>query len=306
MKTNHHSSALLITIPTYAHHISVTERFVTNNGTTLHYSKYGHGPYLVLQHGFPDRETTWDTFQVPYFAQHYTVLTPTLRGYPPSSIPPAASDYTNELFVSDLLTILNNENVDKAYILGHDIGGVVAQFFALMHPDRTAALIAVNTPILPTFLPLIEFDAGQQNLSRYTIPYFAYEPGQPKNVSTLVQHIRNHTYQAEIARYLEQSPIDGMLHFYSENYPAPPYGKNLSREGLVQKVPSMILWGTEDPYFSPKTIDGIEDWFDEGVRLVTVPGAGHWVFRDEPTRSNREIESFLKYMERIQNSEKLS
>jgi len=57
------------------------------------------------------------------------------------------------------------------------------------------------------------------------------------------------------------------------------------------------LWGTEDEYFSPKTIDGVEGWFEEGVRLVTVPGAGHWVFRDEPGRSNREIESFLRYLE---------
>ncbi|KAF2010262.1 putative hydrolase [Aaosphaeria arxii CBS 175.79] len=275
------------------------EIFINNNGVTLHYRKYGCGPYLVLQHGFPDRETTFADFQVPAFAQSYTVLTPTLRGYPPSSVPPEAADYGPDYLVSDLAAILDHENTTTATVIGHDFGGAVVQYFSLYHPERVEAMVMMNTPPFATFVPLINFDKEAQEYARYTIPYYTYKPGQPKNISTLVENIRNTTYRAEIAAYLEASPIDGMLHYYSANYPGPPYEQNTSVSGYVQKVPSMLLWGVEDVYFSPKMLDGLEGFYNKGIRLVTVPGAGHWVFRDDWQRSNEEIWSFLKTVLRL-------
>jgi pimeloyl-ACP methyl ester carboxylesterase len=183
--------------------------------------------------------------------------------------------------------------------VGHDIGGAVVQYFALNHSSRVEALIMMNTPVIPVFLPLIEFDKEEQEYANYTIPYYAYEPGQPKNISTLVEHIRNSTYRDEIADYLEDSPIDGMLYFYDLNYPAPPYGRNISTVGLAQTVPSLLIWGDEDPYFSPKLLDGLQKWFKDGIRLVTVPGAGHWVHRDAWRRVNEEIRSFLAIAKEI-------
>lgn len=107
----------------------------------------------------------------------------------------------------------------------------------------------------------------------------------------------NETYRAEIANYVHKSPLYGMLDFYNENFPAPPYGQNLSTEGLAQTVPSSIIWGELDPYFSPAMLNGLEAWFDYGIRLVTIPGAGHWSFRDKPVRFNAELKSFLDFLE---------
>ncbi|KAF2123235.1 putative hydrolase [Lophiotrema nucula] len=282
--------------------------FINNNGVTIHYRKYGSGPYLIFQHGFPDRETTWNDFQVPLFSKHYTVITPTLRGFPPSAIPPNVADYTFANYTSDLLAILDHENAPSATLIGHDFGGGIVQSFSHTYPDKVAALIVVNAPILPTFISLIEYDKEEQEYAKYTIPYYTYEPGQPKNISKLVEWIRNDTYRAEIAAYLDSSPIYGMLDFYKNNYPGPPYGQNLTaalnitKESWTQKVPSMLLWGEEDPYFSPKLIDGLEGWFEFGLRLVTVPRAGHWVFRDQWQRANEEIWSFLRIAGGIEGS----
>ncbi|EHK19252.1 uncharacterized protein TRIVIDRAFT_69249 [Trichoderma virens Gv29-8] len=217
------------------------ESFVDNDGVRIHYRSYGSGPLLVLQQGSPDRETTWNTFQIQEFAKKYTVVTPTLRGYPPSDVPPEKEDYAAAAHVSDMLK----------------------------------GLVMVNTPIIPVFLPLIEFDSYQHLLSEYTIPYYAYHPGQPKNVSTIVQHILNETYRDQIAEYVNKSLRYGMLDFYNENFPAPPYGQNLSTEGLTQTVPSAIIWEELDPYFSPAMQNGLEAWFDYDIRLVVIPGAGH-------------------------------
>ncbi|PON20256.1 hypothetical protein TGAM01_v210898 [Trichoderma gamsii] len=278
-------------------HIHGRESFVDNDGVRIHYRSYGSGPLLILQHGFPDRETTWNTFQVQEFAKKYTVVTPTLRGYPPSDVPPEKKDYAAAAYVSDMLAVIRATGKGPAVIVGHDVGGGIVQNFALAHSDMLKGLVMANTPIIPVFFSLIEFDSHQQQLSEYTIPYFAYQPGQPKNVSIIVQHILNETYRDEIADYLQKSPLYGMLDFYSENFPAPPYGQNLSTEGLTQTVPSAIIWGERDPYFSLAMLNGLEAWFDYGIRLITIPGAGHWSFRDEPARFNAELKSFLDILE---------
>ncbi|KAI9686898.1 MAG: hypothetical protein M1822_002651 [Bathelium mastoideum] len=275
-------------------------RFVDNDGAKIHYLIYGSGepPFLIFTHGFPDNSATWFN-QLPYFlARNYTIITPTLRGFPPSSVPPLKSDYDAAHFTSDMLAIFQDAQVCKpAYLVGHDIGGGVVQQFAYAHHDLISTIVMVNTPILPTFLPLIEFDAEQQSLSSYTWKYYRYEPGQPKNATSIARDIRNATYRNSIVDYLNASPIQGMLNFYSEQFPGPPYFDlstfNYSLARYAYKQPSQIIYGIEDPFFSIRGLDGLSKWFPHGLRLVTLPGAGHWSFQDAPNKFNHELESFL-------------
>ncbi|KAK4071771.1 uncharacterized protein Triagg1_6009 [Trichoderma aggressivum f. europaeum] len=221
---------------------------------------HGHESFVDNDgHGFPDRETTWNTFQIQEFAKKYTLVTPTLRGHPPSHVPLEKEDYAAAAYVSDMLAVIKAVGKGSAVIVGHDVGGLVVQKFASAHSDMLKGLVMAI-----------------------------------RNVSAIVQHILNETYRDRIADYLHKSPLYGMLDFYNENFPAPPYRQNLSTEGLTQ---SAIIWGELDPYFSPAMLNGLEAWFDYGIRLVVTPGAGHWSFRDKPTRLNAELKSFLDFLE---------
>ncbi|KAF2226137.1 Alpha/Beta hydrolase protein [Elsinoe ampelina] len=139
-----------------------------------------------------------------------------------------------------MAAILDHEKISKANIIGHDVGGATSQAFALAFPRRVSSLILMNTPIFGTFVS--------------------------QRMSPLVQWIRNDTYRQSITGYLEASSIKGMLLNYNQNYPGPPYGRNISTEGFVLQVPTLFLWGTEDPYFSPKLTDNLQPWFAKGVR----------------------------------------
>lgn len=125
--------------------------------------------------------------------------------------------------------------------MGHNIKGGIMQNFALAHSNILKGLVIANTPIIPVFFSLIKFNSHQQQLSKYTIPYFTYQPSQPKNISIIVQHILNKTYRNKITDYLQKSPLYRILNFYSENFPAPPYKQNLSTKGLTQTIPSAII-----------------------------------------------------------------
>jgi pimeloyl-ACP methyl ester carboxylesterase len=72
-------------IDEYSHYFS-------NGNVKIHYHLYGQGPALVLVHGHPDNEMTF-SMQIEEFSKDYTLILPTLRGYPPSDVPldPAVS-----------------------------------------------------------------------------------------------------------------------------------------------------------------------------------------------------------------------
>lgn len=57
---------------------------------------------------------------------------------------------------------------------------------------------------------------------------------------------------------------------------------------------ALIIWGLDEEYFSIKILDNLTEWFSNSLRLVNVPRAGHWVFRDKPEIVNRKIRSWLE------------
>jgi pimeloyl-ACP methyl ester carboxylesterase len=108
----------------------------------------------------------------------------------------------------------------------------------------------------------------------------------------VTRNIRDPDWRATIRHYLEESPIEGMMAYYKANYPAPPYSPQ-TPAGYIFAVPSLIIWGTEEEHFAPGVLDGLARYYPASLRLVTVPGSGHWVHRDAASRVNAEIRSWL-------------
>lgn len=278
------------------------EGFVQNGQVKIHYQAAGQGPLLVLLHGFPDNSNTFSK-QVAYFAKSHTVVCPTLRGYPPSDMPEVAEEsYALSAVIGDIIVVLDHFRAKKAIIGGHDFGGAVVQLLALLHPERVEGLIIINSPIIPRMYQLINHDKDQQAMSAYTIAFIQHQEGDDKNVDFVVRTIRDEAHRDEIRQYLNKSPIEGMLAYYKFNYPGPPYGQVIDTSSMLYQVPTVIIWGLEDEYFSAKMLDAIPNYFQETVRLVTLPGVGHWSFREQADRVNQEISSWLTFLSARQES----
>lgn len=270
------------------------ESFFDNGDVRIHYRRYGAGEPIILAHGFPDTGLTFH-HQIVELAKDHSVIVPTLRGYPPSSVPGDSARYTIPELVGDFVALLAHLNLDRAHVAGHDWGGVVLQGLALFHPEKVKSLIILNSPVLRPFLNLVESDPEQQRLAEYTVAYQAYEEGDNKNIEYIVRNIRDDRWRAQIAEYLEGSPLHGMLSYYKMGFPRPPYGAPPPEDPspFVYRVPTLIVWGLDDEYFSRKHLNDLWDWFDGSYRFVSVPGAGHWVHQDAPQAVNREIRSWL-------------
>jgi pimeloyl-ACP methyl ester carboxylesterase len=113
------------------------------NGVELYYEETGRGTPLIWSHEFGGDYRTWEP-QVRYFARRYRVVTYNHRGYPPSSVPKAAPDYSQDLLVKDLHQLLKHLRLDSVHLAGCSMGANMARDFALAHPEMTLSLVMVG------------------------------------------------------------------------------------------------------------------------------------------------------------------
>lgn len=111
-----------------------------DDGLRLHVRSAGHGPPLVLLHGFTGSTETWAPFEAAFGAR-VTTIAVDLPGHGRSSAPADPARYALPRFASDLARVLDALAVTRAAVLGYSLGGRAALHFALRHPDRVAALI---------------------------------------------------------------------------------------------------------------------------------------------------------------------
>jgi pimeloyl-ACP methyl ester carboxylesterase len=122
---------------------------VTTNGVELHVDEAGEGFPVVLCHGFPELAYSW-RHQLPALAAAgYHAIAPDQRGYGRSSRPDAISDYDIVHLTDDIVGVLDAVGAEKAVVVGHDWGSMVATGMAHLHPDRVAGLVNMSVPYLP-------------------------------------------------------------------------------------------------------------------------------------------------------------
>lgn len=275
--------------------------FIRNGDVEIFYATYGGGPLMVLLHGFPDHEGSFAA-QVEELSRDHLVVTPRLRGFPPSSVPAGIESYALPTVAEDVAALIEHFGQGPAVVVGHDWGGALAQAVALRFPHLVKGLVLLNAPVLSTFDAVVNSDPEQQAMSAYTLPYLRFRPGDDKNVEFVTRNIRNPDWRLAISRYLDNNPMEGMMAYYKANYAAPPY-RPQQPAGYVFGVPTLIVWGIEEEYFAPSALDGLTRSFSAPLRLATVPGAGHWVHQDAPCRVNREIRSWLALLPALQSAE---
>ncbi|MCA9201227.1 MAG: alpha/beta hydrolase, partial [Planctomycetales bacterium] len=118
------------------------------NGVRLAYAITGEAslPPLLLIHGLTDTSRTWSLFAD--FLPGYRLIMPDLRGHGASSAP--QNGYSPACFAEDISMLLDQIGVDHCPVVGHSLGGMVAQVFAATCPERVDRLILIGTAADPS------------------------------------------------------------------------------------------------------------------------------------------------------------
>ena len=113
------------------------------NDVEIYYEEHGQGrPMVFLSETACDGEV-WKINQVGEFSKDHRVIIHDYRGTGQSSKP--STDYTTRMFAQDVVALMDHLGAEDAIIVGHSMGGRVAQFLALDYPKKVHRLILAST-----------------------------------------------------------------------------------------------------------------------------------------------------------------
>jgi pimeloyl-ACP methyl ester carboxylesterase len=283
------------TTPTWQHH------FLDTNGIRLHYVTQGTGPLLLLLHGFPEFWYSW-RHQIPVFANFFTVVAPDLRGYNDSDKPPAVDDYAMPALVQDIAGMITGLGYDSCILVGHDWGGAIAWHVAYNHPELVEKLIILNCPHPQRFVDGLSYP-GQWFRSAYMaffqlpwLPEFVLQANDYQFIAQAFHNLAAHPnaisatdIQAYKTAAAKPGALSATLNYYRNLFSA----SLLQREWPILEVPTLMIWGEDDPAFESALAEDTEEYVRD-FHLRYIPQCGHWVAQEYPDLVNQYVAEFLQ------------
>lgn len=286
-----------------------TSRFVQTNGVRLHVVEKGpaDGPLVILLHGFPEFWYGWRA-QIDGLAEAgFRVWAPDQRGYNLSDKPVGIQAYTIDRLVADVVGLIDAAGQDKATVIGHDWGAVVAWWLGATSPHRLHRLVCLNVPHYAVMFRFLRRSPSQMLHSWYAgffqipwLPEWLTERGNWWLMTRAMQRTsRPGTFSdADLALYRQAWAQTGptghiafrtMINWYrafAQHRPPLPAHEQIN-------VPTLLIWGAQDAFLIRDMAQPSIDLCVNG-RLVFIETATHWVQHEEPNLVNRLLIEFIQ------------
>ena len=263
------------------------------NGVSLYYEETGQGFPLVFAHELAGSYESWRA-QVSYFSRRYRVITYNARGYPPSDVPPNVDDYSQEQVVADLYQLLQYLGIEQAHVAGLSMGGNMALWFGLTHPEVAKSIIVAGAGTGST---------DPETFNKQSIGYA--ETLESGGTAAMGGYLRGPTR----IRFLQKDPR-GWQEFADLFADHSAQGKALTLRGYqarrrsimtldeelrAMQVPTLIILGDEDDPCLEPAIYMKRRIPRSGI--VVLPQTGHACNIEEPDLFNRALADFLTAVE---------
>lgn len=255
------------------------------NGIEINYREIGEGFPLLLIHGFTGNLRNW-ALQVPVLARSFHMVSFDQRGHGHSEKPTRPEDYSLELMAEDAHGLLQHLTIDRCYLIGHSMGGMVAQHLVLSHPETVRALVLVDTAAEVTSAMHTQDRARLVEIARDQGMEAAFE--EQLRISPMAEQIVGQPRLLGLWR--EQFLLTSREAYI---YCARAVAK---RRSLLDKlhaieVPTLIICGENDDAFveaSRRIHERIP-----ASELVIIRGAGHTPQIERAPEFNRVLSEFL-------------
>jgi pimeloyl-ACP methyl ester carboxylesterase len=274
---------------------AIASRTAEINGATLHYITAGSGTPLILLHGYAETSRMWKPI-IPLLARRFTVIAPDLPGIGDSDIPADGLDMKSAAIrIHDLARSLG---IEKAEVVGHDIGLMVAYAYAALFPLEVTKLV-----LMDAFLPGVR---GWEDI--YNNPgiwHFRFNGPTPEALvqgrediyfsyfwndlaADKTRSLPEEDRQAYIAAYSQPGRMHaGWEYFVSFQQAAKDFAQ-LSRTKLT--MPLLTIGGDKS----------LGDALGQQARLVAtnvsvivLKNTGHWILEESPRETTEALQNFL-------------
>lgn len=265
------------------------------DGVSIHYMTAGQGPAVVLLHGFAETSLMWKPV-IPALARRFTVIAPDLPGIGESAIPKEGLDMKSAAV--RMHALVRSLGFEKAEVVGHDIGLMVAYAYAAQFPAEITKLV-----VMDAFLPGV--GGWEEVYNNPAIWHFRFNGPTPE---ALVQG-REGTYfeyfwndlaankarsipESDRRAYVAAYSRPGRMHaawayFVSFQQAAKDFAE-LSQTKLT--MPVLAIGGE-------KSLGGVlanqMKLVATDVRAVVLNDTGHWVLEENPKETTAALQKFL-------------
>lgn len=271
-----------MTLPGYDRAVREPDQVVQARGRIAYWEEGAGVPVLVL-HGFPDHALGLTGLGARISTAGGRAILPALPGYPPSE-PAPGGDYAVSSVAADMATLLDALEVERAAVVGHDWGGLVAYHLGAAHPDRVTSIVAMSVPH-PSGFRLRRRVLREQQTAAYAwiLAYagdgaeIAADPGWLTQLAHCWSPALRRDDWDEILAVLTQRPVaEAVCGWYRCDLDGSgePTGDVL--------VPATVIHGAQDGCIGPAVYEGTETRFQAGVRRHVLPAAGHWPHLEAP------------------------
>jgi pimeloyl-ACP methyl ester carboxylesterase len=263
------------------------------NGISLHVVDEGVGPPVVFLHGFPDSSRLW-RHQIPALvAAGFRAIAPDLRGFGRSEKPSRVEDYVLPTIARDVVSLLDMLGVERADMVGHDWGAVVAWILAAHVPDRVRRLVAISVGH-----PGVRRHLGvEQREKSWYMLLFQFPEAEELLAADDWKLFREILRgNGDMEDYLEDLARPGALtsglNWYRANL-APRLQLRPSPALPSVGAPTLGIWSTGDHYLVEDNVRLSAQFVAGPWRYERIEGASHWIPVDAPEKLNQLLLDFL-------------
>ncbi len=276
----------------------IKDVYIDTNGIKLHTIVIGSGEPLILLHGFPEFWYCWKSV-IPGLKEKFKLIIPDMRGYNLSDKPNDVKKYKMEYLIGDIKGLIEELNLKRVYLAGHDWGGVVAWAFAeKSYPELLKKLIILNAPHPKIFQKSLRTDKKQQEASSYIFEFLKpqaekklYEDDYRRLKKVVFEDMYSKTNFTEFDKdkYIEAWSQPGAI-LGGVNY----YRANTSFDELtgIIEVPTLVIWGMKDVALLPQQLEGLSDYV-KNLKIVRSENSSHWITHDDPDLIISSIKEFI-------------
>ncbi|MBE2202552.1 MAG: alpha/beta fold hydrolase [Anaerolinea sp.] len=262
----------------------------TANGINMYYETHGSGAPLLLISGLGYNQWQWHKM-VPGLAEQFQVITFDNRGVGQTDKP--AGPYSAALLAADAVGLLQALGIERAHVMGHSMGGFIAQEMALSYPEMVDKLILASTNFGgPRHLPITQeamavlMDVTSDPVTRFKNGLVvSTAPGWSEDNPAMID---------EWLRWRVANPIDPAAY---QAQMAVGLGLLAEASCFESKLPNvqaetLILFGAHDKVVPPGNADLLAAKIPHST-IHILPNAGHFFPIETPEEANGVIGGFL-------------
>jgi pimeloyl-ACP methyl ester carboxylesterase len=272
------------------------------NGVMIYYRDIGpRGEPVLLLHGFPETGDAFAQLVAP-LGKRYRLIVPDLRGAGLSERPP--SGYEKKTLATDVRALLDQLKIDRAHVIGHDIGARVAYAFAVQYPERLLSLTVAEAFIeglagTAQFKLLAPTNPRTQHFARFAKVDEAVAEHQGKEEELILAFMNSRSKSrnfvaSDVTRYTASLKRDGGLRTAFMNYEAfdrdAIFAANADTSGL-SKIPALAIV-CESPFGNNLQRQLVAAGLKQ-TKGVSLDGCTHWIYEENPEETLAVITGFL-------------